>query len=102
MRGLVLLFMSIAAGIVLFSILAISMRDETHKKQDKNFEFSTFTSAVCEDKGTAIYCKDQLFVNCNGNVSKADGVAECNGISLGAPKITGFAVFGKDWKDPRD
>ncbi len=59
----------------------------------KNFEFSTFTSAVCESKDDLVYCRDELFVNCSGRVSKANGSAECNGIKLDSPKVTGFAVF---------
>ena len=101
MGGLVLVFISIAVGIVFFGFLAESMKEDSNKQQDKGFEFSTFTSAVCENKSNAVYCKDELFVNCNGNISKATDVAECNGMSFDAPRITGFAVFGKDWKDPR-
>ena len=102
MRGLVLLFISIIAAITLFGFLAESMKENSNKKQDKNFEFSTFTSAVCENKNNAVYCKDELFVNCNGNISKASDIAECNGMSLDAPKVTGFAVFDENWKDPRN
>ena len=47
-------------------------------------------------------CKEEVFVNCNGNVSKASDIAECNGIKLDIPKATGFAVFEKGWKDPRN
>lgn len=106
MRGLVV-FLAILAVIASFSLAAINIGDTKNEgleaeEKTKEFEFSTFTSAVCEDKEGLVHCKDEVFVDCNGNVSKAIDVAECDGIRLDAPKATGFAVFGKDWKDPRN
>ena len=87
----------------LFSFLVVSIdNDENEIKKSSNFEFSTFTSAVCENKNDLVYCRDELFVNCNGEVSKAVDFVECNDIKMNAPKVTGFAVFEKGWKDPRN
>tara|TARA_Y100000310_G_scaffold345846_1_gene471155 strand:+ start:47958 stop:48248 length:291 start_codon:yes stop_codon:yes gene_type:complete len=61
--------------------------------------FQTFTSAVCEENNGFVECKDELFVNCNGNIS--NNIKECNGFSV-MDKVSGFAVFEKDWKDPRE
>ena len=106
MRGLVIFLLTLV-GLASFSFLAVSMQSISSDKgkineNTKELEFSTFTTAVCEDKGNVVHCKDEFFVNCNGKVSKALDVAECNGIKVEAPKILGFAVFGNDWKDPRN
>ncbi|MBS3113515.1 hypothetical protein J4448_00275 [Candidatus Woesearchaeota archaeon] len=102
MRGLVI-FSIILVVMASLSFVALSMNSgkEETKYESKIMEFSTFTSAVCEDKDFSVHCKDEVFVNCNGEISKALDVAECNGLKLDIPKATGFAVFGKDWKDPR-
>ena len=101
MRGL-LLFLIIVFGIISFSLITTSVDNKLQiKEETKNLEFSTFTSAVCEHKADVVYCKDELFVNCYGEISKAVDVAECNGIKLDIPKATGFAIFRSDWKDPR-
>ena len=106
MRGLVVVLIAVI-GILSFSLVVASIGNINNKKieakeQTKEFEFSAFTSAVCENREKDVYCKDELFVNCNGKVSKAIDVAECNGIKMDVPKSTGFAVFGNDWKDPRN
>lgn len=103
MRGLVI-FILVLVGIASFSFVAVNISNEKSqvKENSKVLEFSTFTSAVCENKGELVHCKEEFFVNCNGEVSKAIDVAECNGIKLSVPKPTGFAIFGKDWKDPRN
>ena len=64
-------------------------------------EFSTFTSAVCEIKETRTFCKDELFVNCNGSISTADKIKDCNGIRVDVPILMGAAVFDSKWEDPR-
>ena len=106
MRGLVI-FLLVLVGIASFSFIVISAKNVNDikaeiTKEPKIFEFSTFTTAVCEDKGELFHCKDEFFVNCNGKISKAVDVTECNGVKLEAPKALGFAVFSKDWKDPRN
>ncbi|MBI2541180.1 hypothetical protein HYV80_00530 [Candidatus Woesearchaeota archaeon] len=104
MRGLVLFLMVLAVtAIVSFSFIAYSTGDESLeiRESPNQFEFSTFTSAVCEDKGSHVYCKDEYFVNCNGEISKAIDAAECNGMKVDVPKALGFAVFEKEWNDPR-
>ncbi|MBI4010480.1 MAG: hypothetical protein HY361_04835 [Candidatus Aenigmarchaeota archaeon] len=102
MRGLVIY------SILLVVIVSISFAAENinngnvkPKGQSKELTFSTFTSAVCENKGELVHCKDEFFVNCNGSISKATDVAECNGMKVDVPKALGFATFGNDWKDPR-
>ena len=102
MRGSVIfLIILVVIASVSFAVANISKDNAKTKEQAKKLEFSTFTSAVCERGEEVVYCKDEFFVNCNGKISKALDVAECNGIKLDAPKPTGFATFGKDWKDPR-
>ena len=102
MKGLVI-FLLIVLGIVYFSFVAANMKSEdSGNKESKEFEFSTYTSAVCYNESDFINCRDEVFVNCNGNVSKAIDVAECNGIKVDILKATGFAVFEKEWQDPRN
>ena len=94
MRGFVI-FLLVIAVMASFSFVAANI--STDKKETKEFEFNTFTSAVCDNSQDFVHCKDEVFVNCNGKVSKAADVAECNGIKLDVPKTLGFAVFDKDW-----
>jgi len=75
---------------------------EYHIEKSNKFVFKTFTSAVCEESNEFVQCKDVLFVECNGIISNANDVEECNGFKLNHKKVTGFAVFEKDWKDPRN
>ena len=102
MRGLVSV-MLIMVFLSLFSFMALSVNKEydDFKESSAGFEFRTFTSAVCDYSGDDVKCKDELFVNCNGKISKSSEIEECNGINIDNFKATGFAVFGKDWKDPR-
>lgn len=103
MRGLVI-FLLVVITISSLSFIALSINNDKtqNTESDKILEFSTFTSAVCGAKEEVVHCKDEVFVNCNGNVSKAVNVAECNGIRIDVPKVDGFAVFDRDWKDPRN
>ena len=96
MRGLVV-FLILAIALASFSFAYASLGDFKNKVSG----FSAFTSAVCENQKNFVYCRDEVFVNCNGKISKASGMAECNGFKLEIPKVTGEAVFGNDWKDPR-
>ena len=102
MRGLVSV-MVVLVFLSLFSFMALSVNREYNdfKESSTGFEFNTFTSAVCEGKNDLVYCKDELFVNCNGKISKAGEIAECNGVNIDSFKVTGSAVFEKGWKDPR-
>src|SRR3989338_5462092 len=105
MRGLVVSLL-ILVIISSFSFVAVSIKsdindEKTEIKNSDYAEFKTFTSAVCEDKNDTVYCKDELFVNCNGKISKAGEIDECNGINMDSFKVTGSAVFEKNWKDPR-
>lgn len=96
MRGLVL-FLLMLAAIVSFSFIAVNIdfKKEANDKA-KLLEFTTYTSAVCEDAKDFVHCKDEVFVNCNGEISKAADVAECNGIKLNTSQVSGFAVLEKD------
>lgn len=101
MKGLVIVLVLLVV-IASFSFITYSSNNEKIvEKNPKQFEFNTFTSAVCEDYDDVVNCRDEVFVNCDGRVSKATDLEECNGIAVEVPKATGFAVFRKDWKDPR-
>src|SRR3989338_2333510 len=97
MKRKVQLFLIIMAFSLL--ILIIHLYNNEKELKDRNSQFSTFTLAVCEKGNNSVICKDELFVNCNGNISKALDAVECNGVRLDVPQITGFAVFDKDWED---
>ena len=106
MRGLVIV-LAMLVLIASFSFVGVNLYSVSNKETKtsepaRNFEFSTFTSAVCENAQDVVKCKDEVFVNCDGSISKLVDVAECNGLKLDIPKATGSAVFGKDWKDPRN
>ena len=106
MRGLVI-FLLILVGLLSFSFIVISAKNANDIKKEtvekpKALEFSAFTTAVCDNKEDVVHCRDEFFVNCNGKVSKAADIEDCNGIKIEPPKALGFATFGKDWKDPRN
>ena len=101
MRGSVIFFL-IVVVISSFIVVANITNEGINNKKSEELKFSTFTSAVCENKESFVYCKDEVFVNCNGQISKAIDIAECNGIRLDVPDVTGFAVFEKEWEDPRE
>ncbi len=102
MRGLVI-FLLILAVIGSFFVAAnIKNPEKIETKQEpKIFEFSTFTTAVCNNKNDVVHCKDIVYVKCNGTISELEDAAECNGLKLYIPKASGVAVFRKEWKDPR-
>lgn len=101
MRGLAV-FLSILVGLSLFSFIAVSSAyNKADNEENHNIQFKTFTSAVCENKNGLVHCRDEYFVNCNGKISKSSEIGECNGFKISG-KVSGFAVFGKEWKDPRD
>ena len=95
MKGLVIILL-VLIGISLFSFMAVSSgTDKNEINQDpKRIQFRTFTSAVCEEKNDLRYCRDVLFVNCDGKLSEASEIKECNGFKIDN-KVTGFAVFGR-------
>lgn len=102
--GKMVTFMAVLIVLALASFAYRSIYGEKPVVVDtqKELEFKTFTSAVCEDKEGIKHCKDELFVNCNGKISRTSETSECNGITVGNPEITGFAVFGREWKDTRN
>ena len=106
MKGLVVFLLTLV-GLASFSFIVISAKNVDDIKTEtfespKVLDFGTFTAAVCESKKDVVTCRDEVFVKCNGTVSKAVDVAECDGIKIDVPKATGAAVFGNGWKDPRD
>ena len=97
-----LLFVVIA--IFSFSFAAVKINGIIESKsteQPSQLAFSTFTSAVCEHNGDFVKCSEELFVSCNGKVLKADEINGCNDFDTDKNKVSGFAVFEKEWKDPR-
>ena len=103
MRGSVLFIIVSAAVLSLISIAAIanSLNANPSKEQAKNLEFSTFTSAVCENSENFVHCKDEVFVKCNDKTSRLKDFSECNGMEIDIPQAVGFAVFDKEWKCTR-
>ena len=95
MKGLVV-FLLILVVLSLFSFMAISSstNNKNINQDSKNIQFKTFTSAVCETKTNLNYCRDELFVNCNGKISKSSEIKECNGFKIDN-KVTGFAVLNQ-------
>ena len=98
----------IIIGLASFSFLIINIENpskkihkESIKVESNDVNFNTFTSAVCENVGEVVHCRDEVFVNCSGKISKASDFVECNGTKINVPKATGAAVFEKEWKDPR-
>jgi hypothetical protein len=91
------------ALVIAIGFAAANMNDPAPiiKEAKKQVNLKTYTAAVCEDKGTHVFCKDEFFVNCNGNVSIAAETAECEGVKIEVPSAMGAAVFELDWKDPR-
>ena len=89
MRGLV-----IVLSIIIFVSSCSSINSKTvySNKTGNDSKFKTFTMAVCENKNDLMYCKDELFVNCSGKISKANDIKECNGFKI-ENKVTGFAVL---------
>lgn len=86
-----------------FSFAAVKINKIVESKnthEDGLVSFSTFTSAVCENSGEFVRCKDELFVSCNGKALKADEIESCNGIGI-KNEVSGFAIFEKEWQDPR-
>lgn len=93
MRGLVVALLVLVI-LSLFSFMALSAGSSNRAEKSSNVEFKTFTSAVCEEKSGFVHCKDELFVNCNGKISRADEIGECNEFKINN-EVSGFAVFEK-------
>lgn len=95
-------YLSLSAG----SITAFVVEDKQPATDVSLVSFKTMTVAVCEkNESGSIYCHDEIKVVC-GNESyilpKAAGKATCGELKVNTPPITAFAVFEKDWKDPRE
>ena len=67
--------------------------------------FKTMTVAVCEKTASdSFYCHDEIKVVCGDKeyiAPKAAGQITCGNLKAEVPSVTAFAVFDKDWKDPR-
>ena len=79
MRGLVSVMM-VLIFLSLFSFMALSVNKEydDFKESSAGFDLKTFTSAVCDYSSDDVKCKDELFVNCNGKISKSGEIDKCN------------------------
>ena len=73
----------------------------------KNY-FKAFTKAVCEEKTNHTFCRDELFIKCNGKdymIKEEDlyNFTDCKGVKLNLSdvKVIGHAIFEKEWDDPR-
>ena len=66
-------------------------------------DFKIFTKAVCEEKAEHVFCRDELFVKCNGNEysigsESLNNLVECNNIKLNLSDamVKGDGIFKKD------
>ena len=108
----------IIEGIALFSIAALFLAYDNEEvpsayavKENlttENLEFKIITKAVCEESSEHIFCHDELFIRCNGseyhiNKDNFENFTDCNNkkLSLQDIKVTGQAIFKKEWSDPR-
>ncbi len=94
MKRLVLVLLVLIA-LSLFSFMVVCFRNEYKSAKSSGLQLKIFTSAVCDTSGDFVNCKDGLFVNCNGKISKSDEIEECNGFKLD-DKVTGLSVFEKN------
>jgi len=106
MKNLVLI--AALTVLLLFSVATavdvIREDDTTSYSTPNTVNFKTKTIAVCEDRADSVYCHDELLVNCENDVyllPKTEKTVKCGNVELQVPSITAFAVFDKDWKDPR-
>ena len=72
-------------------------------------EFKVFTKAVCEEKFQHIFCRDELFIKCNGKEylvreQNLENFTDCKNIKLNLSdiKVTGHTTFQIGWSDPRE
>lgn len=67
--------------------------------------FKTMTVAVCEKtQMSENYCRNEVRVVCDDEeytLPKGSENATCGELRVDVPPITGYTVFGQDWKDPR-
>ena len=68
--------------------------------------FKTMTVALCENTTAgSVRCHDEIKVICGDKeyiLPKSEGQATCGSLKMNVPPIiTAFAVYDKDWKDPR-
>jgi len=107
MRNLILV--SMLVSIFLLFTLAVALvyfpvESPTSFASEETLKFTLKTVAICEDRDGSVYCHDELIINCEGEeyiIPKTAKNVKCGDILLDAPLITAFAVFDKDWKDPR-
>ncbi|MBI2550469.1 hypothetical protein HYV83_04800 [Candidatus Woesearchaeota archaeon] len=67
--------------------------------------FKTMTVGVCEKtQMSENYCRNEVMVVCGGEeyaLPEGSKNATCGELKVDVPPVTGYTVFGKDWKDPR-
>ena len=106
MKNVNIIIALLAVSVLLVAGMAL-LPDSTNLSKPEfasNIEFKTSTVAICEYNEDSVYCHDELLVNCGDEeyiLPKSSNKINCNCIELGVPSITAFAVFDKDWKDPR-
>ena len=95
-------------GVVFMLLIAAAAIDapevSTDSTDNTELSFSIKTVAICEEKPGYIRCHDELVVNCGNEeyiLPKGAETVNCGDIALQMPPITAFAVFDKDWQDPR-
>lgn len=73
----------------------------------EDIDFKLLTKAVCENSSEHVFCRDELFIKCNGSEfmikdGKLDNFTECGArLKLSGIAVNGSAKLGKDWADPR-
>ena len=73
----------------------------------KKNNFKILTKAVCNEEAEHIFCRDGLFIRCNGkefaiNENYTDNLTECKAkLDLSGIMASGTSEFRKDWNDPR-
>ena len=104
-----LIIPAMVASILLLFTVAIALVNTSIESEQiiaskETLKFTVKTVAICEDRDDSVYCHDELIINCEDEeyvIPKTANRVKCGDILLDAPPITAFAVFDKDWKDPR-
>lgn len=105
MRNLILsVFVAISLIFTIAAAVNLPNEASTSYSSSEILNFKTKTVALCEYYEDYVYCHDELIVNCGDEeyvLPKTEEIARCGDIKLQVTPVTAFAVFDKDWKDPR-
>ena len=68
----------------------------------KNISFKVMTKAVCEEKSERVFCRDELFVSCNGKEyivfeNKSNEFIECDNLKIKLSDIANDSAKLKKW-----